>query len=347
MALGLEGLLDLVHLVQHEVPLLVALVDRDHHHLDRGEGRREDEAVVVAVGHDQGAHQAGGHAPGGGPDVFLLAFLVRELDVERLCEVLAQEVGRTGLQGLAVLHHRLDGHRVDGAGETLARALVAHHHGQGHDVTGKAGVHVHHALLLRLGLLGGGVGGVALLPEELRGAEEQTGAHLPAHDVAPLVAQDGEVAPGMDPVLIGVPDDGFGSGADDELFLELRLRVHDDALAAGIVHQAVVRHHGALLRESGHVLGLAAEEGLGDEEREVGVLVSGFLEHAVENMLHLLPDGVSVGLDDHAAADGGLLGQVGLHHEVVVPLGVVLGPFRYLFCHNSIAFSIAFLKNCQ
>ena len=142
----------------------------------------------------------------------------------------------------------------------------------------------------------------------------------------------------MDPVLIGVPDDGFGSGADDELFLELRLGVHDDALAAGIVHQAVVRHHGALLRESGHVLGLAAEEGLGDEEREVGVLVPGLLEHAVENMLHLLPDGVSVGLDDHAAADGGLLGQVGLHHEVVVPLGVVLGPFRYLFCHKSIVF---------
>ena len=54
------------------------------------------------------------------------------------------------------------------------------------------------------------------------------------------------------------------------------------------------------------MLGLAAEEGLGDEEREVRVLVSGFLEHAVENMLHLLPDGVSVGLDDHAAADGGL-----------------------------------------
>ena len=82
-------------------------------------------------------------------------------------------------------------------------------------------------------------------------------------------------------------------------------------------------------------------------KKDLGMKSAGFLEHAVENMLHLLPDGVSVGLDDHAAADGGLLGQVGLHHEVVVPLGVVLGPFRYLFCHNSIAFSIAFLKNCQ
>ena len=130
----------------------------------------------------------------------------------------------------------------------------------------------------------------------------------------------------------------MGRSRDDELFLELRLGVHDDALAAGIVHQAVVRHHGALFRESRHMFGLTAEEGLGDEQGEVGILVTGFLEHAVQDMLHLFPDGVSVRLDDHAAAHGGLFRKVGLHHEIVVPLGVVLGPFRYLFCHKSIVF---------
>ena len=86
------------------------------------------------------------------------------------------------------------------------------------------------------------------------------------------------------------------------------------------------------------MLGLTAEKGLGDEQGEVGILVTGFLEHAVQDMLHLFPDGVSVRLDDHAAAHGGLFRKVGLHHEIVVPLGVVLGPFRYLFCHKSIVF---------
>src|SRR5690606_39835385 len=31
---------------------------------------------------------------------------------------------------------------------------------------------------------------MALLPEELRGAQEETGAHLPADDVRPLIDQD-------------------------------------------------------------------------------------------------------------------------------------------------------------
>ncbi len=62
-----------------------------------------------------------------------------------------------------------------------------------------------------------------------------------------------------------------------------------------------------------------------------------FLEHLVELVLHLLPNGVSVWLDDHAAAHGRLLGQVGLGHQVVVLLAVVVSPFGQVFqffCHD-------------
>ena len=60
------------------------------------------------MGHDQRTHQTGRDAPRGRPHVFELALLVDVLHVERLGEVLAQEVRRTALQRLAVLHQCLD-----------------------------------------------------------------------------------------------------------------------------------------------------------------------------------------------------------------------------------------------
>ena len=314
--------------------LVVALADGNDGHMDGSQMRRQDEAVVVGVGHDEGAHEAGTDAPGGGPYVFELVLLVEELHLEGFGEVLTQEVAGACLQGLAVLHHGFDTEGVEGTGEALVGALVAFDDGDSHVFFHKIGVDVEHATGFLLGLLAGGVGGVALLPEELGGAEEHAGAHLPTDHVGPLVAEDGQVAVGLDPVLIGAPDDGFGGGAHDEFFLELGGGVDDDAFAVGVVHQTVVGDDGALLGEAFHVFGLTAEEAFGDEEGEIGVLVAGGLEHAVELMLHLLPDGIAVGLDDHAPADGALFGEVGTDHKFVVPFGIVLTAFGKVFCHN-------------
>ncbi len=91
------------------------------------------------------------------------------------------------------------------------------------------------------------------------------------------------------------------------------------------------------------MIGLATEEGLGDEEREVGVLVTCFLEHIIQLALHLLPDGVAVRFDHHAAAHGGVLRQIGFDYQVEVPLRIVFTTGRKLlqfFSHyreNSIA----------
>ena len=288
--------------------------------------------------HDEGSHQACADTPGSCPDVLQAAVFVGILNVETLCEVLPQEVGRACLQGFSILHHGLDGEGVQCTCKALIGALVPYDYRECHCFAGEFGIHSNHLLCLGLSFFGGCMGGMAFLPEEFRGAEEQAGAHFPADDVAPLVAQDGKVPPGVDPVLVGVPDDGFGCGTDDEFLLEPGRRVHDDAFSVGGVHQAVVGHHGAFLGESGDMLGLAAEEGLRNEEREVGVLVTGLLEHSVQDVLHFLPYGVSVGFDDHAAAHGGLLGEIRLDDQVVVPLGIVILPSGYLFCHNSIVF---------
>jgi hypothetical protein len=80
-----------------------------------------------------------------------------------------------------------------------------------------------------------------------------------------------------------------------------------------------VSYYGDLWRESFHVFGFAREITLGDEQREIGILVSGFLEHLVERPLHLLPDGIPVGTDHHAAADRAVIGQLGTSDDLVVP----------------------------
>ena len=43
--------------------LLITLVDRDDHYVNRSQSRRQHQSVVVRVGHDQGAHQASRYAP--------------------------------------------------------------------------------------------------------------------------------------------------------------------------------------------------------------------------------------------------------------------------------------------
>ena len=180
------------------------------------------------------------------------------------------------------------------------------------------------------------MGGVAFLPEELGGAEEHAGTHLPAHDVAPLVAEDGQVAMRGDPVLIGCPDDGFGGGAHDELFLKLGFGIDDDTGAVGVVLETIVGNHGTFLGEAFDVLGLTAEVRLGDKEWEIGVLYTSGLEHIVQGALHLFPNCIAVGLDDHTATYCCLLSEVGIHDQVVVPTRVVVGTLGHLvqfFCH--------------
>jgi len=97
-------------------------------------------------------------------------------------------------------------------------------------------------------------------------------------------------------------------------------------------------HDRAFLGEALDVLGLLLEEAQGDEEREVGVDVAGVLEHAVERVLDVLPEGVAPRLDDHAAANRAGLGQLRRANDLLIPLRIILGPRRAdcicrLLCH--------------
>ena len=123
-AAGDELLLDLARLRQHGLPPVVAS-DRHDHDLVRRDARRQHEAAVVAVRHDDGADEPRRHAPGRAPDVLHRLVARLERDVERLREVLTEVVRRAGLQRAAVAHQRLDRVRAERAGELLAFALAA------------------------------------------------------------------------------------------------------------------------------------------------------------------------------------------------------------------------------
>ena len=95
-------------------------------------------------------------------------------------------------------------------------------------------------------------------------------------------------------------------------------------------------HHSTLFGKAFHMFSLPAKEGFGDKQREISIDVARFLEHAVQLMLHFLPNGVAIRLDDHTATYGRLLCQVGLDHQFIVPLGIVLTTFCEVFqfyCH--------------
>ena len=259
---------------------------------------REHQPALVAVRHDDGADEAGGHPPARGIGVFQRAVPVEEFDVERLGEVLPHIMGRARLQALAVLHHGFHAVGRHGARKLFLFGLSARDDGNGEAIFGKRFIDPEHLLRFRLRLFGSGVDGVPLLPQKLARAQEGTGGLFPAHNVTPLIDEQGQVAVGLHPLGTHVADDGFAGGADDERLGEFfPARVRDD------------RHFG---REPLDVLRLFGEKTHGNEQGEVGVLHALRLEHFVELFLDQFPDGIAVRADDHGALDGAVVDQAGL-----------------------------------
>ena len=236
-------------------------------------------------------------------------------------EVLTQEVGRSRLERLPILHHRLDAEGVVGTGEPLGLGLATPQDRHRHPVVAEVGVDIEHASGVLDGLLRRRVGGVPLLPEELRGTQEEPRPHLPPDDVGPLVDQQRKVAVRLDPAGERLADDGLGRRPDHQRLVELAGR---NQSAVGPGFEPMVRDDGAFLRKAFHMLGLLLEEPLGNEEREVGVAMPRLPEHPVEDPLALFPERAPPGLDDHAPTDRRRLGQIGGLDDLLIPLGVVL-----------------------
>ena len=162
--------------------------------------------------------------------------------------------------------------------------------------------------------------GVTFLPQELSGTQEQTGTHFPTNYICPLVAQDRQVAVRVNPVLIGTPDDGFRSRTDNQFLFQFGSRVYNHTRTVFRIFQTIVCHHRTFLGETFHVFCLTAQVRFRNQQREIGVHMSCSLEHIVQDALHLFPDSISVRLDYHTATHRRLFSQVGLYHQIIIPL---------------------------
>ena len=263
--------------------------------------RRDAEAVVVAVDHDDPANQPGRNPPAGGVAQRLLAFLVLIPDPCGFSESGAQIMRGASLQRLAVLHHRLDRIGRGGTGETLVFRLFARDDRDREVFFGVGAVHFERAQSFghRIRLVS--VRGVAFLPEKFAGAQEHAGAHFPTHDVGPLVGQQGQIAPRLDPACHRLADYRFRSGPHDQWLFQLGLRIGDQpALAVG--DQAVMRDHCHFLGETVNVFGLLGKVAERDEQRKIAVFHPRRLDPRVHQVLDPFPDAVAPWPDHHAPA---------------------------------------------
>ena len=242
----------------------------------------------------------------------------------------------TGLKGFSILHHGLNCVGVERSGKTFVCGFYTDYDRHSHIITRKFGVDVDHLDGAIFRFLGCRMCAVAFLPKEFGSTQEHTGAHFPAHHIRPLVAQHGEIAIAVDPVLICAPDNSFRSRAHNQFFLKACIRVYYNTIAVGVVLEAVVCDNRTFFGKPFDMLGFAAEERFWNEKREVGVLYTCFLEHTVKFVLHFFPNCITVGLDNHTASNRRLLCEIGFDHELIVPLRVVFAAFGQIlkfFCH--------------
>ncbi len=163
---------------------------------------------------------------------------------------------------------------------------------------------------------------MAFLPKKLGSAKEQSRAHFPTHHIGPLIDQQRQITIALDPALKGVADDRFRRRPDDQRLLEFRIRVEHQLTA--LILQAVMRDDRHFLGEALDVLCLLGDEAHGNKQREVAVLVTRILDALIEFGLNPLPNAPAPGLDDHAAANGALLGHVAVANRLLIPFRKIL-----------------------
>ena len=212
-----------INLLQH----FIILIDRNDNYLDRSQMRRQYQSVIIRVSHNQRTHQAGRYPPRSGPNIIQFIVLVDKLHIERLCEILSQEVRSTTLQCLSILHQAFDGVSIQCTRETFISRFYPFDYRDSHILFSEVTIHMQHFLCFRFCFLAGRMSRMTFLPQELRSTQEQTGTHLPPHNICPLVTQDRQVTIGINPIFIGTPNDGFGGRTDDQFFFQSGSRIYD------------------------------------------------------------------------------------------------------------------------
>ncbi|MPM91815.1 hypothetical protein SDC9_138949 [bioreactor metagenome] len=129
------------------------------------------------------------------------------------------------------------------------------------------------------------------------------------------------------------------------MLAEKRLRCRTNAQALLKLLAAALSNPGNLGRKAFDMFFFLIKQRFRDEHRHIYIAMPRFFKHPVKYRLDVFPDSVSVGADDHASFNTGIIYEVGLFHNVGVPLRKVLLHRSYFFdgsfsllCHSFFSF---------
>ncbi len=159
--------------------------------------------------HDERSNQPSGHSPACRPAKFLFPLAVLKLNSAGAREVLAEEMRRSGLDRLSVLHHCFKRQCFHGARKLFAFGFRAGENRNRKMVADKSFIQIQNQSRFTACLAFGFVNGVTFLPEKFSCAQKQPRPHFPANDVRPLIYENWQVAVGLHPLRVTGADDRF------------------------------------------------------------------------------------------------------------------------------------------
>src|SRR5690606_28022599 len=125
---------------------------------------------------------------------------------ERLCEVLSKKVRSTSLKSFSITHHCFDAISSNGTGKALPLCLFSGQNWQSQPLLGQLLVVSENQPRLALCFVAGCMGSMSFLPEKFSCSKEQSGSHFPANHICPLVDEDRQVSPGLNPLSEHIVD---------------------------------------------------------------------------------------------------------------------------------------------
>lgn len=137
----------------------------------------------------------------------------------------------------------------------------------------------------------------------------------------------------MNSVFVAIPDDSFRGRTDDQFFFKFRFRVDDDSFSIRAILESVVRHNRTFFSKSFYMRSFFTEERFWNQEGKVSIYMPGILEHLIEDISDIFPDGVAIRFDDHTSSHIRIFRHIGDFDDVIVSFAVIFSAGGYLISH--------------
>ena len=208
------------------------------------------------------------------------------------------------LKRLSVLHHRFYTIGFVCSCKSFAWRFQPANYRHRHHFFREISINFHHLFCFCFRFFLGSVSSVPFLPKKFRSTKERARSHLPSNHICPLVYKYRKVSIRLNPVFISIPNNSLRSRSYDKLFLQFCFWIYDKFWwIFWVCFQTIVRNYSTFFSKSLCVFFFCFEQTFRNENREIGVLVSCLLKSSVELISHLFPNGVSIRLDNHTAAN--------------------------------------------